>query len=301
MKNFMLFLLLVILNYSIYSQSKWQIERDSMNIAILVSDYQTYNFEEGTLSHYAANDTIVSKIPIKSIYEIPVDFGSITFLNVINNDTLFSASIIWQGQGKINFPNNFQPADSFIVLQTAIRAPLSIEYYFNTIPELDSTTYKEKADSAWNELKNLDIVNEFNLYPYRIGMYLYTPGEGVPTQNGFSNTVGAKWIVFLYYDSSTITDVEVYRDLPNQFKLYQNYPNPFNPSTRITFAIFKPSFVNLTLYNLVGEKVKTLVNEYKVAGKYTVIFDGSNLSSGVYFYTIKTNNSIATKKLILLK
>ncbi len=301
MKNFMLFLLLVILNYSIYSQNKWQIEKDSMNIAILVSDYQTYNFEEGSLSHYAANDSIISKIPIKSKYEVPVDFGSITFLNVINNDTLFSASILWQGQGKINFPNNFQPADSFIVLQTAIRPPLSIEYYFNLIPKLDSTKYREKADSAWNELKNLDIVNEFNLYPYRIGMYLYMPGVGVPTQNGFSNTVGAKWIVFLYYDNSTITDVEVYRDLPNQFKLYQNYPNPFNPFTRITFAIFKFSFVNLTLYNLVGEKVKTLVNEYKVAGKYTVIFDGSNLSSGVYFYTIKTKNHIVTKKMILLK
>ncbi|HED37130.1 MAG TPA: T9SS type A sorting domain-containing protein [Ignavibacteria bacterium] len=305
MKNFMLFLLLLILNYSIYSQGKWHIEKDSMNIAILVSDYQTYKFEEGVLSHYAANDSIVSEIPIKSKYEAPVDFGSITFLNIINNDTLFSASILWQGQGKINFPNDFQPADSFIVLQTAIQAPLSIEYYFNPIAMLDSTIYIEKADSAWNELKNLEIVNEFNSYSYRIGMYLYTPGEGVPTQNGFSNTAGAKWIVFLYYDSSTITDVEVYRNLPNQFKLYQNYPNPFNPSTIINYQIPKDGLVSLKIYNVLGKEVETLVSRDQPAGKYQVTFNtsakGFSLPSGIYFYQLQAGNYIETKKMVILK
>ncbi len=79
------------------------------------------------------------------------------------------------------------------------------------------------------------------------------------------------------------------------------YPNPFNPSTTINFQLPKDGFVALKVFDIVGNEVKTLVNGYRAAGNYSVNFDASNLSSGIYFYQIKTNNYFAVKKMMLLK
>jgi photosystem II stability/assembly factor-like uncharacterized protein len=89
--------------------------------------------------------------------------------------------------------------------------------------------------------------------------------------------------------------------LPDNFLLYQNYPNPFNPTTTIKYSIPSSSHIKLTIYNMLGQIVKELVNETKPAGTYQVEFDGSSLSSGVYFYSLRTNNFCKTNKFILLK
>ncbi|MCF6268307.1 MAG: T9SS type A sorting domain-containing protein [Melioribacteraceae bacterium] len=89
--------------------------------------------------------------------------------------------------------------------------------------------------------------------------------------------------------------------LPTEFSLSQNYPNPFNPSTKIEYTLSNNAQVTLTVYNIVGEKVATLVNEYKNAGAYTVNFNASQLSSGVYFYEIKADAIRLVKKMSLLK
>ena len=89
--------------------------------------------------------------------------------------------------------------------------------------------------------------------------------------------------------------------IPKSFELSQNYPNPFNPITTIKYAVPQQSFVNISIYNLLGEKILTLINEDKQPGNYEVLFDGSNLSSGVYFYKIVSSNFIETKKLILMR
>ncbi len=88
---------------------------------------------------------------------------------------------------------------------------------------------------------------------------------------------------------------------PARFELSQNYPNPFNPSTQISFAVPKEGMVKLSVYDILGREVKTLVNEVKTAGYYKVDFDGSSLSSGFYFYRMETNSFIETKKMMLLK
>ncbi len=88
---------------------------------------------------------------------------------------------------------------------------------------------------------------------------------------------------------------------PNRFLLKQNYPNPFNPTTVINYGLPKSSFVKLVIYDVVGHKVKTLVNKTQPAGSYNVTFDASNLSSGIYFYRLTAGNFISTKKMILLK
>ncbi|HUX61859.1 MAG TPA: T9SS type A sorting domain-containing protein [Ignavibacteriaceae bacterium] len=89
--------------------------------------------------------------------------------------------------------------------------------------------------------------------------------------------------------------------LLSSYKLNQNYPNPFNPTTTITFQIPKSSFVTLKVYDVLGREVSTLMNEQKSPGTYSVNFNASNLSSGVYFYRMKVGSFVETKKLVLLK
>ncbi|MBL8006103.1 MAG: T9SS type A sorting domain-containing protein [Ignavibacteria bacterium] len=89
--------------------------------------------------------------------------------------------------------------------------------------------------------------------------------------------------------------------IPSDFKLNQNYPNPFNPVTNVEFGISKSGFVTLKVYNVLGKEAATLVNEILSPGKYTVIFNGSSLASGVYFYTMKVNNLSKTKKMVIIR
>lgn len=89
--------------------------------------------------------------------------------------------------------------------------------------------------------------------------------------------------------------------VPSDFSLSQNFPNPFNPQTKIQFTLAKPSNVSLIVYNVVGEEVTKLVNEFKNSGSFEYTFDSAGLSSGVYFYTLKTDNFVSTKKMIVMK
>jgi len=103
-------------------------------------------------------------------------------------------------------------------------------------------------------------------------------------------------------DSTILTGIsKLPNSTPTTYALSQNYPNPFNPSTIISFDIPKQSYVKLVVYNVLGRSVKTLVDEEKSPGSYNVIFDASNMSSGVYFYRITAGNFAVTKKLLLLK
>jgi hypothetical protein len=87
----------------------------------------------------------------------------------------------------------------------------------------------------------------------------------------------------------------------SQFSLSQNYPNPFNPSTIIRYSIDNRQFVTLTVYDMLGNEVATLVNEEKPTGTYQVSFNGAQYTSGVYIYKLETENLINVKKMILLK
>jgi hypothetical protein len=88
---------------------------------------------------------------------------------------------------------------------------------------------------------------------------------------------------------------------PNKFALSQNYPNPFNPSTQISYVLAAKGLTTLKVYNIIGQEVATLVNSVETAGSHEVKFDASRLSSGVYFYTLRSGNSIETMKMLLMK
>lgn len=98
--------------------------------------------------------------------------------------------------------------------------------------------------------------------------------------------VGAKRFIVLL-KTEALTDVEVNASKINNFHLKQNFPNPFNPSTRIDYQLKENSKVMLDVFNIVGEQVTNLFDEYQDAGQHSVVFDGSNLSSGVYLYRLQ--------------
>ena len=98
--------------------------------------------------------------------------------------------------------------------------------------------------------------------------------------------------------------------LPDEFSLLQNYPNPFNPTTTIEYtipAVVKENFpsllqnVQLKIYDILGREVSTLINNKQKTGNYKIVFDASNLSSGIYYYSLRINNNVSSKKMVFLK
>ena len=121
-------------------------------------------------------------------------------------------------------------------------------------------------------------------------------------------TNGNKWIgtyggLAVYREGGVVSVEEILESIPNEFMLLQNYPNPFNPETIIGYQVPVGADVSLKVYDVSGKKVITLVNQFQNAGRYNVIFGniGSELSSGVYFYTLQAGNFKETKKMLLLR
>ena len=121
-------------------------------------------------------------------------------------------------------------------------------------------------------------------------------GTTTATQNVKLTNDGLKDISFNLEYAKKAETVTV-----DKFTVSQNYPNPFNPTTKIDFSIPKDGTVKLAVYSLTGQLVKEIMNEYKTAGSYTASFDGTNVASGVYFYTISFGDFTQTKKMSLIK
>ena len=110
--------------------------------------------------------------------------------------------------------------------------------------------------------------------------------------------------VLKYYRKSTAVENYHEKPIPNSCALYQNYPNPFNPETEIKYGIAKAGKVVIKIYNIKGEMIKTLVNEFKPKGNYTIKWNGFNelgkrVTSGVYLYQMLAANFRSVKKMIL--
>ena len=148
----------------------------------------------------------------------------------------------------------------------------SIFNIIDTVSANDTVYYDESVEDSAN-------------YSYRI--YAFNKD----TISDFSNIATIK----------VITSIEKETDLPKQYALYQNFPNPFNPYTKIRYSIPEPGRVKISVYNIIGEEIVTLVNREKEVGYYEVEFDGSNLPSGVYLYKLQSNNYTEFKKMILMK
>lgn len=133
-----------------------------------------------------------------------------------------------------------------------------------------------------------------------IGLFNELPSTYDATSNTLFTTV-INFSEFILGSDEPLTYVTNNIYVPKNYFLYQNYPNPFNPSTKIKYSVPKTSFVNITVYDILGREIATLVNEEKSPGNYEVEFDGGNLSNGIYLYRMQSGEFSETKKLILLK
>ncbi|MEO8665919.1 MAG: SBBP repeat-containing protein [Ignavibacteria bacterium] len=126
-------------------------------------------------------------------------------------------------------------------------------------------------------------------------------GAGNVYVTGYSSTDTTLWDYATVKYTQTVGINQISIEIPEQFKLEQNYPNPFNPVTNLEFAISDLGFVSLKVYDVNGREVAILVNEQLQPGTYKTDFNGSNFTSGIYFYRLETNEFIETKKMILVK
>ncbi|MEE8576482.1 MAG: T9SS type A sorting domain-containing protein, partial [candidate division Zixibacteria bacterium] len=134
--------------------------------------------------------------------------------------------------------------------------------------------------------------------------HTYLTGRGV----GHNNTEAQTGIAIFFEDDSTDNFPTVVGDdfddldpLPMKTTLYPNYPNPFNPTTTLSFSIPEATHVSMAIYNTLGQKVRTLLEQPMSAGEHSILLDASDLASGVYFYRLTTETHKETRKLVLLK
>lgn len=167
--------------------------------------------------------------------------------------------------------------------------------------------------------ENEDYFNDWSLYRKRNGFsggsfgaeyYSLTQGIGLDSVfvsliDAFDAHIDLKGCVVdgTVYGDTTLTDIDGCPEplLPSHFSLEQNFPNPFNPTTKITWQSPVTAHQTLKVYDVLGNEVATLVDEFRNAGIYEIDFDASRLSSGVYFYQLKAGDFIGTKKMLLVK
>jgi hypothetical protein len=210
-----------------------------------------------------------------------------TNLFAVNLDSI-DFGVVSIGDSSIVVLKLFNPNDSSITVNECVinNSAFSVlnELPFS-IPSQDSVTllleFKPDEERQYQEKLNIRIVTDSLL----IGKQVHLQGE----------------TPFVFVDDAT--------NLPMKFALLQNYPNPFNPITTISWQLAKGSDVTLKVYDILGNEVATLVNEFKPSGNYEIEFNAISLPSGVYFYQLKTINIesgfgqdfISTKKMILLR
>jgi hypothetical protein len=155
------------------------------------------------------------------------------------------------------------------------------------------TVERSQSESEWTEIgfvPGFGTSTELRTYSYTdvglsAGVYFYRI-----KQTDYNGT-------FTYYELGSSVEISA----PEVFDLAQNYPNPFNPATKIDYSIAKAANVQLVIFNSIGEEVGVLVNEMQHPGRYSVNFDASSLSSGVYFYKLVAGDFISIKKMLLVK
>lgn len=220
----------------------------------------------------------------------------------VNNDIWgFTELATFGGIYKYNlsaneWENNYLPGSFYIPISIATNGTQLISSFSGFLTS-DTRYYSSNNNgTSWSELTT-DTIGLGNkiLSPYALAVnssYYFA---------AYWRTVSGTTTSSVYRLPLTTTSLISEKSIPNSYHLSQNYPNPFNPSTTISWQLAASSFVTLKVHNVLGKEVAALVNEEVQAGMHSVNFDASHLSSGIYFYTLKTNSFMQTKKMILLR
>lgn len=216
-----------------------------------------------------------------------------------------------------SFPNEDSPNNDWLVSPRMVSSGMSLISFFAKSYSPDSTLAKIRINYS---LGSSDI--EDLIYSYHPNIdylevppvwtrydFISSPFSGYPLRYAIQNITSSNAVLliddFTFFSGSGATNNSEIDIIPSNLML-QNYPNPFNPETTISFTLPNASHVILDIYNLKGQKVKTLTNEYKASGKYDIVWKGTDqnnnsVASGVYLYKIRTGKYSSTKKMILMK
>ncbi len=265
------------------------IRKDTMNFAVLVLDFLTYKFEKASVEYLPlCTDCDRDSLPLTVYYRQPGDFGEIRFLYSETSDTLFGATIIWNGTGSIFHPVKFQQASEFPFGNKVIEKPADARYYdFTLTPYMYSKEdYFARADSAWKAINSLEIVNEFASRPFRAGFYAYPPSVGV-----FCPSC-AKWIVFLYSGNPFGQQV-ISSAVLDKLTVY---PNPATDEIIIDFRLFPKGMNMIQIYDARGYAVIEEIADNTQIKR----IDVSRLINGFYYVRVKGLNDEVGKKMLII-
>ncbi|MCL6100535.1 MAG: T9SS type A sorting domain-containing protein [Bacteroidetes bacterium] len=218
-------------------------------------------------------------------------FGNINSL-IISSKGYVYAGTRWFGPGIFRSTNN---GSYWTLINTGLPPVFtastfsinSLGYIYVGGAEIPGGVYVSRNDgNNWTKITNGLSVEQVGSLAIASNDYIFagTDGGGV-------------------YRSINTSTSKAYNDkfIPATFILMQNYPNPFNPSTSISYEVPRSSFVTLEVYDVLGRKMSTLVQEEKATGKYSIRFNADGLASGIYFYTLRADDFIQTNKMTLIK
>jgi hypothetical protein len=271
-----------------------------------LGNYWQYASEWGFLSEYIVKDTIVNdKIYYKKYdHRYQIAGGKYAFYNWERNDTtkLSSYMLDWEDLDEDGFTDDELLLDS-------LEIPNYHEYlsYRHTWKEHFILNFPSPAlimDSSWVIIFDDTVMSRYVMYLNHFYEELVADKYGVILQQdeaAFSIIITGAIIDSVQY--GTIVSVQnndrMYQ--PGNTQLLQNYPNPFNSSTTIPYTVNYPAYITISVYDVQGRNIKTLVNDLKNPGIYTVQFNAEHLSTGLYYYQLKGGGEHRIKKMLYIK
>jgi len=288
---------LSIFDSSYYSKGNWWPENNSS-----YTTYYSENLGETTEEYY---------------YSGPGNTGGFCIQKMIRAIIKDSTGINYYSDN-VKPTINFQPL--FITNQFIMDWEFTVDHYYSNFDEswdvnfIDSvllfsyysngdTTLFNNTISALNEPSSINYSISFLLdstlmkNDYKFYYKIYAVDKGIVPEYSSKPDTGYYELI---YDPNPVS-VEINNVAITEYSLKQNYPNPFNPTTMIEYAVKKEGIVELIVYDVLGNVVKKLVDERDSPGNYSIEFDATELSSGIYFYHLKVNEFLETKKMVLLK
>ncbi len=288
-----------------FEQARTHLQNLSNQLSALVSTdtvMDEYNHVEldghnDTLNVFNVDGSLVS-----SANNVTIDApsGSTVIVNILGKNVTMKGGFDVTGTTIDKVLLNFPQADtihiSYINVMASILAPNSVLDFPSGVVNGQVIVRCFYGAGQMNiNLFDGNVINKVNIVNFATVISA--------SQASMSGLVGnvspSYWLVASH--QTGLTNVENKQLVPKQFKLEQNYPNPFNPSTVISFTVDKAQAVNISVFNLIGQKIATLVNQMYAPGDYSVQFNAGNLPSGIYFYRLTSNDYVSIKKMILMK
>ncbi len=274
----------------------YNLSKNILEISSIKNSIKSFNISTNLPRYINGHDSLTLNVQFYS--KSPGVFNDTTYIGTNGGDTVLYFKAVCP------FPEIELSLDTLDFGNTIIDSSAKKQIYIsnNSISYLKIDSIKFSA----HNFKTTSITSLYlhNNHPRLLNIEFQPNSSGVFYDSLiiFNSSPQSPVKIFLTGKGETLTEVKDYSNkIPDEFSLSQNYPNPFNPTTTISYTVPKASFVTIKLFDMLGKEVVILVNEEKQDGTYNIRFDGSKLSSGIYFYTMQAEDFVSTRKLILLK